>query len=942
MFNEQNKIFLKQGWDVRFSFEEWGKILDEDYYKNPASLPKNSADYFLQKNDNQTLLKSSAGPFSEKKDNQSLLKRLPGIFLFEKINPLFAHKKRKNLRSTAEKASPNSHQSIGRQESIVTDRHGPIERLDGISLSRKKKSQFTDKKKKNMPPSDIKKSPPSPIFIGRHEPLKRLTRIFLKSESGGTVLISGYRGVGKTSFVDRALFEAKLQWLQREKPIRPNFHVVKLEYSQIASSAKKNSENTAIDPETLLKNIIKQVYRNFIIKEAEKHKDHGIFQKIKAIKNIIRVIYQNLYIKKPIKQKYKDLTKEVKELYYLKVWQKKEKGWQDRLNDLLETSLKKTYGAFLERHSNLEKQEVTTTHSIEHNSKINYLLPLIIILALILKFIGVADNFQKEIFIAISGMFLVKELIFRLKWSKIYDRISQISTAHEVDASIGSLNHDLENIIEHLATDHEGKKNRIIIVIDELDKINQTDDLDGIIKNFKNLFTLTNAVFVFITDKSYYDYLEKKNNYEKINNRNYSLQHTFYTHRIFLPKPEFFDLLGFFRIVDENGNPTDIDLKKDFKESAEKKRFSNLYDFIEFLCFEARDHFFDLLYVLRDHVNYETYDNPWLSMDNENGFGSKETRKAYFHRMVYFIYEEGKYLRESEAHLNSVLLSKLYSIFDFEGSSSFKLEDVQFSSPDSIMNESDGKIEWLSANEKDRINMLIKRLVDFLIERDALKLTENSSYKFTGKCDIVYERPPISEEEQDFLNKIEPILKYFIELHSLFLLAQSALLKADLHDYFKKTRKMISTAIMDLEEIKDAIETRKQGVYTMTEFDDHIAKNEKTLKDIVDNLVEPIEKILNSEPDLSQKLIRSSLNLRRVLKIDENSKDSLKQNILLKIIEKSFDLELDKLLNLLEAQPPTIEVVDIYNKLANVEDNPRVNEHIHRGDKYFWDKYDKL
>ena len=41
-------------------------------------------------------------------------------------------------------------------------------------------------------------------FVGRDEYLKRLDSHF-RSRNGGTILISGVRGVGKTALVDRAL-----------------------------------------------------------------------------------------------------------------------------------------------------------------------------------------------------------------------------------------------------------------------------------------------------------------------------------------------------------------------------------------------------------------------------------------------------------------------------------------------------------------------------------------------------------------------------------------------------------------------------------------------------------------------------------------------------------------------------------------------------------------
>src|SRR2546422_1156735 len=51
------------------------------------------------------------------------------------------------------------------------------------------------------------------LFVGREDFLNRLTSHFI-SKGGGTILISGVRGVGKTALVDRALVDAR-QKLQR-------------------------------------------------------------------------------------------------------------------------------------------------------------------------------------------------------------------------------------------------------------------------------------------------------------------------------------------------------------------------------------------------------------------------------------------------------------------------------------------------------------------------------------------------------------------------------------------------------------------------------------------------------------------------------------------------------------------------------------------------------
>jgi hypothetical protein len=71
------------------------------------------------------------------------------------------------------------------------------------------------------------------------------------------------------------------------------------------------------------------------------------------------------------------------------------------------------------------------------------------------------------------------------------------------DNSLHQLETELQDILEKL----HGKKFRTIIILEELDKIEDEkgQQLDSIIRYFKNLFTHAPALFFFLTDKAYYD-----------------------------------------------------------------------------------------------------------------------------------------------------------------------------------------------------------------------------------------------------------------------------------------------------------------------------------------------------------------------------------------------------------------------------------------------------
>ncbi|HDN83837.1 MAG TPA: ATP-binding protein, partial [Candidatus Altiarchaeales archaeon] len=104
---------------------------------------------------------------------------------------------------------------------------------------------------------DININPPTDnrqvqgFFVGRKKELKLLTNEILRRTSGA-ILISGYRGVGKTSLVYKALWEAK----NEDK----NIIVVLLNAAQLEAEAEQKSENSKIHPRKIIENLIRRLY----------------------------------------------------------------------------------------------------------------------------------------------------------------------------------------------------------------------------------------------------------------------------------------------------------------------------------------------------------------------------------------------------------------------------------------------------------------------------------------------------------------------------------------------------------------------------------------------------------------------------------------------------------------------------------------------------------
>jgi hypothetical protein len=108
------------------------------------------------------------------------------------------------------------------------------------------------------------------------------------------------------------------------------------------------------------------------------------------------------------------------------------------------------------------------------------------------------------------------------------------------DNSLQQLEGDLKDLLAKLYA----AKMRVVVVLEELDKLRDEDgeQLDSVIRYFKNLFTQAPALFFFVTDKAYYDFIASEIRKAR-RERSYAIQHTFFTHRIFIGRPTTRDCL---------------------------------------------------------------------------------------------------------------------------------------------------------------------------------------------------------------------------------------------------------------------------------------------------------------------------------------------------------------------------------------------------------------
>ena len=439
------------------------------------------------------------------------------------------------------------------------------------------------------------------LFVGRSEFLDRLNSHFI-SRSGGTILISGVRGVGKTALVDSALVTSRQEmqerywqktweylssasawhlidlkvrrtllefkgnppatpdqltveqageilgeaaksyvepaprWWQKFDPVdrrirqmyeasRYQLLVLKFSASDISGALPEPEQRIAgkprIDPEKLMRSIIRKLYMTFDPSRSEPE---------------ARVLQWSL----------RDKTK--RQTFF------------DTLNGAYKKSISKSYKEII---SNTINDLLKQTQSSTWEGKISWEK---VGLVLICVALGVAVSLYfrndpaperafnplvKLIAYGVPGSiaaYVVLSWTWKRTREKTLDQARQSSFSYEYDYSLHQMRQDLESLVRTLSPDRQESSEpfdpyrcfrRTIVIFDELDKLERADQqLDDVITHFKNFFTLSEAVFVFITDHEFYEHLTRETVKAQLA-QHYPPQHTFFNEKIYLRKPEF-------------------------------------------------------------------------------------------------------------------------------------------------------------------------------------------------------------------------------------------------------------------------------------------------------------------------------------------------------------------------------------------------------------------
>ena len=424
-------------------------------------------------------------------------------------------------------------------------------------------------------------------FVGRNEYLERLDSHF-RSRNGGTILISGVRGVGKTALVDRALvtsgkelqnsywketweyllrarpwhlinrrvrkilfYYARMprpavdhvaawlaaeeylgqpsRWWQRFDPAdlrirrmyqtsRSQLLVLKFSASDISGALADPGQQSVgkprINPEKLLQSIIRKLHTMFDVAGSEKEA------------NILR-------------------------------WSLRDKKKRQQFFATLDAAYRKSISkSYKEIISNSISALIRETRISTWEGKINAEKALVVLLAVAGGIVFSLMDWSRawkpleyvralSIPTALTG-YIIWTWGFKRTRERSSDQSRQSSFSYEYDYSLHQMRQDLDFLFRTLSPNPQELPEapyrcfrHTVVVFDELDKLERADQqLDDIVTHFKNFFTLSEGVFVFLTDHDFYEHLTRETVKAQLA-RHYPPQHTFFNIKMYLRKPEF-------------------------------------------------------------------------------------------------------------------------------------------------------------------------------------------------------------------------------------------------------------------------------------------------------------------------------------------------------------------------------------------------------------------
>jgi hypothetical protein len=536
-----------------------------------------------------------------------------------------------------------------------------------------------------------------PVFVGRKDLLDPLVSAIRQPTARGTYLLSGYRGAGKTTLLIEALRQGA-EKLPHDWHLLPLILNVSEVSASLGQEPSEEEQRLTIDPRRLLVALLR----------ALRHRTEQLDDsKRKELVDQIGRVYD-----KAMAAEYSRLVSDRAETARTA---SREFGIDLKIADLYKpVAAISALGA-----------AALTTHAV----------------------LGAAMGGLYAGIVVLAGISAASAYMSRKVTVTSTDGRSEARSL-KYDNSLQQLENDLKDILDRL----HSTKLRTVVVLEELDKIDDQAgrQLDAVIRYFKNLFTQAPALFFFVTDKAYFDFISSRIK-EARRRRSYAVEHTFFTHRVFVGRPTTRDCLDYLRaVVLDPGH--EACLRSMY--TPEERTTRSLGDLDQFgrlvrvLLFRASNHLFDLKNEMRHFTRTRDADgadalrgSPGAPVELVVDNGSLPEDQAAVAVLQDRVEEKARSfaLASGRAYANEVLRDCLYSVFNELGSTRPQSVSDFYPYPPPGPNESPPGPrllldEQLEVNEVERIKQAVTSLIGDLHRGGALASgTTDATQQFLWK-----------------------------------------------------------------------------------------------------------------------------------------------------------------------------------------------------------------
>ncbi len=556
-----------------------------------------------------------------------------------------------------------------------------------------------------------------PVFVGREVLIAPLVVEITEPNKRGTYLISGYRGTGKTTLLIEALSRAKKQLAASNIRLFP----LVLNVSEVSASLGNSAADTPlrldIDPRRILIALIRTI-RDGIQRLPSKDKS------LEELAQTVDYVYQ--------------------------------KATAARFSSLGKTSREDTRSRSWEMALAIEDKNVLKTlAAITGAAAIAFEAAALI---------GPSLGWFHAAAVALAAVFAVS-FAASMKRSRTQRQTETRETALEYDNSLQQLETDLKDIFASL------KQNRLrtVVVMEELDKIEDPkgQQLAAVIRYFKNLFTQAPALFFFVTDKDYFDIIASAIKRAR-RGRSYAVEHTFFTHRIFVGRPTTEESLQFIAAITDDANDRQAveTVAQTLGKPGRIDEVDQLGRFIRVVLFYAANHLFDLKNELRRFArNTEEQRNgkpervSSFEIDAQTTFPPEEAALAVFQDLI--VEKSRSFeIKGGRAYANETLADSLYAVFNEVGSKQPQHIDsfLPISNPDAT----DALLldEQLDLREATRVREAVYSLIDDLERGRALESRDPTANTFTWRPDAAQAFRYVRQLQKHEESLIAELLRY--------------------------------------------------------------------------------------------------------------------------------------------------------------------------------------